>query len=120
MQNQNEDIFVVINTTFGGFSLNDEEMELYLTESVIPYQTATEKGWGNELNFYDGNGDRLSRYDIPRDDKVLVSLVMGNPEKFEDLAVVRIPAEFANNWTIWEYDGQESVFRADYQIGEYV
>jgi len=121
MKNELQDIFVVINTEFGGFSLNDEEMELWLTESGISYQVSDEKqNWSMNTSFHDEDGKFLSRYDIPRDDEVLVRLVHDNPKMFTELQIVKVPGEFRENWYIHEYDGLETVYRADYMIGEYL
>lgn len=73
---------LVINTSFGGFSLPEAFREKYGFESV-----------------YD---------DIERTDSRLVEYVEKNPCDCGDLEVVEVPDE-ATDYMMTEYDGNESV-----------
>lgn len=84
---------IVYNACFGGFGLSDEALERY-----------------RELG-----GKCLSRYDIERDDPLLVQVVeeLGDQAntRFSDLRIADLPA--GTKYRIDEYDGSESVMTID-------
>jgi hypothetical protein len=104
---------IVINACHGGYGLSLEAELLYLKKSLIDYTTEdrvsrydTER-YGPEI-LVNGSVWR-SRFDIRRDDPVLVSVVreLGSRANgnFAELKIVEIPASV--NWQIKEYDGRE-------------
>ena len=104
---------IVINACHGGYGLSLEAELLYLKKSLIDYTTEdrvsrydTER-YGPEI-LVNGSVWR-SKFDIRRDDPVLVSVVreLGSRANgnFAELKIVEIPASV--NWQIKEYDGRE-------------
>jgi hypothetical protein len=77
-------IEIVINTTFGGFSLTDEMIEYLSKEGIEANQ------WGD---------------DLPRDSAALVAAVKATTG--HDLKVVEIPSDA--RWYVDNYDGVESI-----------
>ena len=83
---------IVINRSFGGFSLTDSALDEYKNRKNI-----------TDPNFY--------YYDIPRECPVLVAMVEEQGTAingdFSDLKIVEIPDDV--NWFIEQYDGLEHV-----------
>jgi hypothetical protein len=83
---------IVINRSFGGFSLTDSALDEYKNRKNI-----------TDPNFY--------YYDIPRECPVLVAMVEEQGTAinadYSDLKVVEIPDGV--NWFIEQYDGLEHV-----------
>ena len=103
---------VVINRCYGGFSLSDEAIELYLNKKG--WKFTKEKSEYFSLCGYDyiieGQEHWYDR-DIERHDPVLVEVVqeLGAKAggKFSDLNVVEVPDGV--NYVVEEYDGKEWV-----------
>ena len=103
---------VVINRCYGGFSLSDEAIELYLNKKG--WKFTKEKGEYFSLCGYDyiieGQEHWYDR-DIERHDPILVQVVeeLGKDAsgRCADLRVVDIPDDV--EWEIEEYDGNEWV-----------
>ncbi len=112
---------VVINVCFGGFSLSDEAMELYLNKKGIkfvksspdkystvyankPYVNGFEEFIDPDIEFY------YSRV-IDRNDPILIEVVQEMGKKANgahaDLKIVDIPDDV--DWEIHDYDGNETV-----------
>jgi hypothetical protein len=99
---------VVYNECYGGFSLSDEAIELYLTLKGLKYKKINEK-WGSRYdveenkNFYDRR--------IERDDPVLVQVVeklgMKANGSCAKLCIEDLPK--GTLYRITEYDGYESI-----------
>ncbi len=87
-----EEIEIVINVCYGGFSLSDMAMNKYISiKNLEKYQIREE--------------------DIKRDDKDLVKIVkqLGSDAygTYAELKIVKIPADV--DWMIEEYDGKEYI-----------
>jgi hypothetical protein len=104
---------IVINACHGGYGLSLEAELLYLKKSLIDYITEdrvsrydTER-YGPQI-LVNGSVWR-SKFDIRRDDPVLVSVVQELGDRangnFAELKIVEIPASV--DWQIKEYDGRE-------------
>ena len=106
---------IVINNCYGGFSLSEEAIELYLTKKGLEF--SKEKSQHFSLIGYNyfvkGQEDWYDRH-IDRDDPVLVEVVEVLGEKANgscaDLKVVEIPDGI--EWQLEEYDGNEWVAEA--------
>ena len=107
---------IVINNCHGGFGISLKAQIAYLERAGIAYtlndresRDDTER-FGQEIKLANGD-DWYDRYDIKRDDPILVGLVreMGSAvnNRFSDLKIVKIPGDV--EWTIEEYDGAEWV-----------
>ena len=112
---------IVYNACFGGFSLSDEAVELYLKLKGKDY-TKEDGFFGSSTykiigDLDDGDYDYFSeRSDIERDDPVLVQVVEQLGKKangpFAELRIEDIPP--GTYYRIDEYDGNESIeFRDD-------
>jgi len=109
---------IVINVCFGGFSLSDKAMEMYLAAKGIEWEKQAPKyeNWGSTywrkgcVGSLDFN-NYLSSRDPDRDDPDLVKVVetLGrDADGFcAQLKVVEIPDDI--EWELCEYDGNESV-----------
>jgi hypothetical protein len=103
---------IVINRCYGGFSLSDEAIELYLNKKGMKYRK--EKGQHFSFMGYDyvveGHENWYER-DIERNDPVLVEIVEQLGKKangsYADLDIVEIPDGV--NYVVEEYDGKEWV-----------
>jgi len=102
---------IVINSDYGGFGLSDEAMELYLNRKGIPYD---KKPWKLNEHIFVKPGtedDLYLRWDIERDDPILVQVVEELGEKadgrYAQLKIVEIPDDV--KWVLQEYDGRESI-----------
>lgn len=99
---------VVYNECYGGFSLSDEAIELYLNLKGLKYKKIKEQ-WGSRYeveenkNFYDRR--------IERDDPVLVQVVeklgMKANGSCAKLCIEDLPK--GTLYRITEYDGYESI-----------
>jgi hypothetical protein len=127
---------IAINRKYGGFGITDEAFELYLEKKGIKwaekeslggyggciYYTIPKKEY-DELckesikkngNYKDVNskGYTLSKYDIARDDEILIEVIeklgIGKAsDRFSEIKIVEIPANV--KWKISEYDGMETI-----------
>jgi hypothetical protein len=81
---------IVINKSFGGFSLSQKAIDRYLQLS---------------------GKNHINDYDVKRDDPYLIRIVeeLGKKvnNRFSELKIVEIPDDI--EWDICEYDGQEWV-----------
>lgn len=78
---------IVINRQYGGFDLSEEAMQEYCKRKGL---------------------SSIARWDIQRDDPVLVELVETMPNaggKYSILKVVEVPNDV--DWVLEEYDGLE-------------
>jgi len=107
---------VIINECYGGFSLSNEAMEMYLTrKGKVPFyysdrfgiRTYASKPYVNDTSF----DEYYSAWDIDRDDSDLIFVIealgasaSGHAAK---LKIVHIPDDA--DWEIHDYDGMESV-----------
>jgi hypothetical protein len=85
---------IVINNTYGGFSMSDEAIAEYCEQ----------RGIEDTANFY--------YYDLHRDDQTLVGMVENLGSEFvsggrSELKVVEVPDDV--EWVICDYDGMEWV-----------
>ncbi len=99
---------VVYNACYGGFSLSDEAIELYLTLKGLKYKKIKEQ-WGSR---YDVEENK-SFYDrsIERDDPVLVQVVEKLGMKANG-SCAKLCIEDLSKGTLYritEYDGYESI-----------
>lgn len=82
---------IVINTCYGGFGLSEEAEKTYKAQT----------------------GANVDDWQTPRDDPTLLKIVkeLGTRAdgQYAALKVVQIPAQYAQFYTIREYDGNESV-----------
>jgi len=94
---------VVINTSYGGFHLSDEAIELYGKYSGLDLVKKGKHYSVGDIHFYDRN--------IKRDDENLVKVVLELKEKADGfcskLKVIEIPIDV--EYEIEEYDGNEWV-----------
>ena len=104
---------VVYNACYGGFSLSDEAIEMYLNLKVWEF-TKTKESWGGSSYDVDGVEDFYDRY-IDRADPVLVEVVEKLGDKangtYAKLRIVDIPK--GTLYRITEYDGYESIETKD-------
>lgn len=130
---------IVINDCFGGFSLSDQAIRLYLEKKGLEYweydeghsalmgatfllcppdeyEKMREKADNTPVGpdrYKEVNAVYFSMYDIDRWDPILVEVVEELEEKangrFASLRVVDIPFEDGDGWYIDEYDGVETV-----------
>lgn len=103
---------IVINSCYGGFSLSEEAIELYLTKKGLEF--SKEKSEFFSLvgyNYVVKDQEHWYDRDIERNDSVLVEVVEVLGEKANgrcaDLKVVEIPDGV--EWQVEEYDGNEWV-----------
>lgn len=103
---------VVINACYGGFSLSEEAIDLFLNKKGLPF--TKEKGEYFSLcgHTYNVNGEEYwSDRDIERNDPVLIEVVQELGEKANgrcaELSIVEVPDDA--KWHIAEYDGYEHV-----------
>lgn len=103
---------IVINSCYGGFSLSEEAIELYLTKKGLEF--SKEKSEFFSLvgyNYIVKDQEHWYDRDIERNDSVLVEVVEVLGEKANgrcaDLKVVEIPDGV--DWQVEEYDGNEWV-----------
>ena len=100
---------VVYNVCYGGFSLSDEAVEMYLNLKGLKYTKIKEK-WGSSSYDVEENKNFYDRR-IDRDDPVLVQVV----EKLGDKAngeCAKLRIEDLPKGTLYritEYDGYESI-----------
>lgn len=100
---------VVYNACYGGFSLSDEAIEMYLDLKGLRYNKIEER-WGSTY-VVDGFKNFYDRRDIERDDPVLVEVV----EKLGDKAngeCARLKIEDVPKgalYNITHHDGYESI-----------
>jgi hypothetical protein len=112
---------LVINGSFGGFSLSEKAFRMYLDRAGIEYvvEDHPDSIWNKRFKKKtfdddDNNDDSfLDEWDLERDDHILVSVVeeLGSEEAsgdMSDLRIVELPAD-VDCWTIQEYDGNETV-----------
>lgn len=99
---------IVYNACYGGFSLSDEAIELYLDLKGLKY-TKTPDLWGSHYTV-EGDSDFYNR-DIDRADPILAQVVETLGEKADGdcakLEIEDIPA--GTLYRITEYDGYESI-----------
>lgn len=93
---------VVINSTYGGFSLSKEAQDMYCAaKGIDPGE------WHPDYCFYKDFND----LDLERDDPILVDVVEqlgeGANGNYSSLKIVEIPDDV--QWSIHEYDGAEWV-----------
>ena len=105
---------IVINATYGGFSLSRPGELLYLEIAGITYESEPQKDRDTQIRLGDKiivNGVEFSNRGIARDDPALVTTVCRLGSKangeYAKLKVVEIPADV--DWYIEEYDGKEWV-----------
>ena len=106
---------IVINRTYGGFSLSREAILLYLELSGTDYKLEpqpdrdTQNRLGDRI-MVDGK-EFFDRYDIPRDDPALIATInrLGSKAngEYAILTIVQVPAGV--EWYIDNYDGKEWV-----------
>lgn len=104
---------ILINSDFGGFSLSDKAIELFLNKKDVMFSTENKKSVfsGRHLIFYI-NGECFKDYDLKRDDPILIETIeqLGLKESgdaFASLKIVEIPHDV--DWKIQDYDGYEWV-----------
>jgi hypothetical protein len=96
---------IVVNTTFGGFSLSREAKDMY---QALFRQKTPGDGLPDDL-------DDLDEEKLARDDPILVAVVtqLGSEASsghFAKLGIVHIPDDVpGDGWLINEYDGAEWV-----------
>lgn len=103
---------IVINASYGGFSLSREATLVYLDLAGIAYNLLPQKDRDSQNRLGDRivvNGADFESRNIPRDDPALVATVRRLGRKawgeYATLKVIEVPAGVA--WTIQDYDGQE-------------
>jgi len=101
---------IVINHCFGGFGLSHEAIMAYAQEKGITLYPVSD-GWYTHYYTDAEHKDYFSPADIQRDDSALLKVVKdlgkeawGNSA---ELGIIEIPDGV--NWTIEEYDGQETI-----------
>ena len=106
--------YIVINRSFGGFSLSREAILLYLELSGTAYTFEPQEDRDTQNRLGDKimvNGEEFWHRDIPRDDPALVATVrrLGSDAcgEYATLKVVEVPADV--DWFVDEYDGKEWV-----------
>ena len=102
---------ILINSDFGGFSLSDKAIELFLNKNDVKFTTQEKKSLfsGRNLIFYI-NGEHFTEHSLKRDDFALIETVeeLGLKESgdnFAALKIVEIPYDV--EWVLKEYDGSE-------------
>ena len=105
---------IVINSTYGGFSLSRTGELLYLELAGIAYTLEPQKDRDTQIRLGDkiiANCVEFSNRSIARNDPALVTTVCRLGSKangdYAKLKVVEIPADV--DWYIEEYDGKEWV-----------
>ena len=102
---------IVINTCYGGFGISDKAIERYAELKGIELERRKSKWTTDGFDYYHKGGDIFSTYDIPRDDSILIQVVIELNESANDwasdLKIVDIPDK--TDWQIEEYDGREWV-----------
>ena len=105
---------IVINRQYGGFSLSNKAMLLYLELSGIPYTLEPQPDRDTQNRFGDRivvGGQDFWHLNIKRDDPALVAVVrrLGSEAggEYATLKIVEIPGNV--DWYIEEYDGKEWV-----------
>jgi hypothetical protein len=100
---------VVYNACYGGFSLSDEAVEMYLNLKGLKY-TKIKEEWGSSS--YDVEENKVF-YDrrIERDDPVLVQVVekLGDKANGECAKLLIEDLPKGTLYRITEYDGYESI-----------
>lgn len=95
---------VVINTSYGGFGLSDEAIELY-----GKYNNLNLIKQGKSYYIDDDYRNNFNHRYIKRDDPILIRVVneLGDKAngKYSKLKIVEIPSDV--QYTIEEYDGDE-------------
>jgi hypothetical protein len=100
---------IVYNVCYGGFSLSDEAVEMYLKLQGLNY-TKVQTRFGYYLFQVEGDPDFYSR-DIKRHDPILVKVVELLGDKANGACAKLALEEVADGtpYRISEYDGMESV-----------
>ena len=108
MKGNDEMTKIVYNACYGGFSLSDEAVEMYLALKGFRY-TKTPDRWGSHYTV-EGDPDFYNR-DIERDDPILALVVETLGERANgDCAKLRIEdLPKGTLYRINEYDGYESI-----------
>ena len=100
---------VVYNECYGGFSLSDEAIELYLNLKELKYKKIKEQ-WGSRYDV-EGIKNFYATRDIERDDPILVQVVEKLGIKANGscakLCIEDLPK--GTLYRIKEYDGYESI-----------
>jgi hypothetical protein len=105
-----ENVKVVINRDFGGFSLSDEAIRLYAEKKGLKLKSRQSSRLTNY--YFEEDGKFFDDRDLSRDDPILVEIVETlKPKKasgqYASLKVVEIPGDVV--WEIKEYDGMEHI-----------
>ena len=99
---------IVINADYGGFSLSDKAVRLYLKKKGIGFEEKSSSLFVTDTDFYINN-KFFSNREIKRDDLTLIEVVeeLGDTAsgKYADLKIIEIPDDV--EWQIEEYDGCE-------------
>ena len=103
---------LVINTCYGGFSLSEDAVRIYLKrkgQQVFIDRHATYNVYYTHPDMK--NTDYFSQYGIRRDDPILISLIEDYRSESisgrgSHLAIVDIPDDVVN-WSIYEAEGVE-------------
>lgn len=105
---------IVYNACYGGFSLSDAAIEMYLNIKGLEY-TKIEERWGSSTYNIKGAKNFYDRSDIDRADLVLVEVVEKLGEKANGscakLEIEELPK--GTLYRITEYDGYESIETKD-------
>ncbi len=108
---------VVINTCFGGFSLSDEAIRMYLEIKEMPYEER--KGRWDKTMFCSPGGEDWDLYDtvidMDRADPALVKVVenLGFVADGRSAKLKIVDIEAGTRYRIEEYDGREWIEYAD-------
>lgn len=99
---------IVYNVCYGGFSLSDEAVEMYLKLQGLNY-TKVKGHWGYRFEV-EGNPDFYDR-DIKRNDPILVRVVelLGDKANGDCAKLALEEVADGTPYRISEYDGMESV-----------
>ncbi len=102
---------ILISSNFGGLSLSDKAVELYINKKGFKFTTEKKSSAFSDrrLIFY-VDGNYFTEHDLKRDDPVLIETVeeIGLEEaadSYSSLKIVEIPHDV--EWTLQEYDGNE-------------
>jgi hypothetical protein len=102
---------ILINSDFGGFSLSDKAIEVFLNKKDVKFTTQKKKSLfsGRNLIFYI-NGEYFTEHNLKRDDFALIETVeeLGlkeSADNFAALKIVEIPYDV--DWKLQDYDGME-------------
>ena len=105
---------IVINASYGGFSLSRDATLVYLDLAGVAYELLPQKDRDTQNRLGDRivvNGIDFESRTIPRDDPALVATVRRLGRKswgeYATLKVVEVPAGV--QWTVDDYDGREWV-----------